>query len=234
MFRRRSPAIHFRCAPEDKGVIAEPVPAKSVMPDWLKKLPPVDEARLCARDNGQTVKRCLPFLDAMTTGYILPLAATVRLEIKDEGRTVDAGWEFDRTMVSPHGPHQVSGNPREPRPPCKFHNYWTIETPPGWSCLFVPCLNRYNPLFDVVAGVVDTDLYRAQIHFPFFATGPDGVHTIEKGTPLVQIIPFPRKSRELAFRVATETENESQDRRRIHRNTLAGASWYRREVRAGR
>ena len=45
-------------------------------------------------------------------------------------------------MVSNHSPFQVAGNPHEPRPPMKFHNYWTIRTPPGWSCLFLPPLNR--------------------------------------------------------------------------------------------
>ena len=97
-------------------------------------------------------------------------------------------------MVSNHGPHQVAGNPKEPSPPCKFHNYWTIRTPPGWSCLFVPPLNRSGQPFECVAGVVDTDTYAAHIHFPFFATAPDGLYIIEKGTPLVQIIPFRRDS----------------------------------------
>ncbi|GEM_PF-6275835 len=117
----------------------------------------------------------------MTTGYILPLAATVRLEVRDGGRTLDAGWEIDKTMISNHNPHQVTGNPREPRPPCKIHNYWTIKTPPGWSCLFVPPLNRPNPVVEIVAGVVDTDTYQSLIHFPFFATADDGVYTLERG-----------------------------------------------------
>jgi hypothetical protein len=45
-FRTRDAVISFRCAPEDKGVIAEPVPAKSVLPDWFRKLPPVDKTQL--------------------------------------------------------------------------------------------------------------------------------------------------------------------------------------------
>src|SRR5688572_29959675 len=85
----RSPAsIRFLCKPEDHGVIAEPVPAKTVLPDWFRKLPPVDKQQTSATNSGLTIKRCMPFLDAMTTGWILPLAASVRLDIKDEGRTV--------------------------------------------------------------------------------------------------------------------------------------------------
>ncbi len=51
-----------------------------------------------------TIKRCMPFLDALQVGWILPLAATVRLEVKDGGQTVDAGWEFDKVMVSNQAP----------------------------------------------------------------------------------------------------------------------------------
>ena len=71
--------------------------------------------------------------------------------IRDNGCTVDAGWDFDRELVSNHGPYQVAGNPKDPRPPCKFHNYWTIVTPPGWSCLFIPPVNRPHPVFEVSA-----------------------------------------------------------------------------------
>ncbi|TIL70229.1 MAG: hypothetical protein E5Y81_17365, partial [Mesorhizobium sp.] len=101
--QKTSRSIRFSCRPEDHGVIAPPVAAKTVLPDWFRKLPPVDAQQASATNNGLTVKRCMPFLDAMTTGWILPLAATVRLEIKDGGSAVDAGWEFDRVMVSNHG-----------------------------------------------------------------------------------------------------------------------------------
>jgi hypothetical protein len=228
------PTIQFLCRPEDLGVIAEPRPAKSVMPDWFRKLPPVDKSQLAPTNNGQTVKRCMPFLDAMTTGWILPLAADVRLEIKDGGKTVEAGWEFDRVMVSNHGAHQVAGNPKEPRPPCKFHNYWSIRTPPGWSALFLPPLNRGGQIFECVAGVVDTDTYTAHIHLPFFATAPEGIYTIEKGTPLVQVIPFRRGEVAIEADIRAEDGGEARERERVFRNTIAGAGWYRRHARAAR
>lgn len=230
------PRISFVCAPEDKGVIAEPVPAKASLPDWFRRLPAVDGATVSATNNGLTVKRCMPFLDAMTLGFILPLAATTRLEIRDGGKTVEAGWEFDKVMVSNHGSHQIAGHPMADRPPMKFHNYWTIMTPPGWSCLFVAPLNRPSLPVDVIAGVVDTDSYHALINFPFIATGDDGVHVLEKGAPLVQVIPFKRADAALmpSFSVRAETRPESEARERIRRNTLASESWYRKFARAKR
>jgi hypothetical protein len=240
------PTIDFVCSPEDKGVIAEPVAAKTVLPDWFRRLPAVDGAAVSATNNGLTVKRCMPFLDAMALGFILPLGATTRLEIKDGGKTVEAGWEFDKVMVSNHGSHQVSGHPLSDRPPMKFHNYWTIKTPPGWSCLFVAPLNRPSLPVEIVAGVVDTDSYHSLINFPFFATGGDGVHTIEKGTSLVQVIPFRRADTALTpvldrgpaevlqLAVRAEQSEESAERERIRRNTLAGEGWYRKFARARR
>lgn len=233
-FQRMKPVIEFRCTAEDKDVIAEPVPSKAHLPDWFRKLPAVDKQHVTATDNGLTVKRCMPFLDAMTTGWIIPLAATVRLDIRDEGKTVNAGWEFDKVMVSNHHAYQAAGNAHEPRPPCKFHNYWTVSTPPGWSCLFVPPLNRPHAVFEVLSGVVDTDTYQSLIHFPFIATGKDGVHVLEKGTPLVQVIPFRREDASVKAVIRCENDAEAMRREKILRSTQAGEGWYREAARAKR
>ena len=232
--RRAHRRVEFLCAPEDKGVIDEPVPARTEHPAWFRRLPGIDAAELRASNHGLTVKRCLPFVDALNTGWLLPLAATVRLEISDEGRQVEAGWEFDTEMVSPHGAFQAAGNPYEPRPVLKFHNPWTIRTPPGWSCLFVPPLNRPGGLVEVLSGVVDTDTYVAPVNLPFVALAGDWVHTLAKGTPLAQVIPFRRDTVALHGIVRAESDEEADERERIRRSTLAGAAWYRRNARAAR
>jgi hypothetical protein len=233
MFRRRS-VVEFLCRPEDKGIIAEPVPAKSVVPTWFRRLPGIDKSQLSATNNGITVKRCLPFVDALTAGWIVPLAAAVRLEISEGGRTVSAGWEFDREMVSNHNAFQVAGSPYAPHPPMKFHNHWTIRTPKGWSCLFLPPINRPNGTIEVLSGLVDTDIYRSPINFPFVAIAPDGVHTLEKGTPLVQVIPFRRADVDIEASIRAETKEEGEERERIRRSTRAGAGWYKRHAGAAR
>jgi hypothetical protein len=235
LFSRRPPKIRFLCAAEDHGVIAPPVLARSYLPDWFRRLPAVDEAVASMTDTGLTIKRCMPFLDAMGSGWVLPLAATVRLDIRDGGRAVEAGWDFDRPMVSNHAAHQVTGHPWGDRPPRKFHNYWTIVTEPGWSCLFVDPLNRPNGVFEILAGVVDTDSYRSLIHFPFFANGPDGLHVIEKGSPLVQVMPFERAAViSGSAEIRAETAEEAAERERVRRNTRSVSGWYRTEARARR
>jgi hypothetical protein len=231
---KSSPQIEFLCRPEDKGVIAEPLPAKSALPAWFRSLPGVDDSQVSATNNGLTVKRCMPFLDALSLGWIIPLAATVRIEIREAGREVTTGWEFDREMVSNHAPFQVAGNPFEPRPPMKFHNYWTVRTAKGWSCLFLPLLNRPADIVQVFSGVVDTDEYVSPVNFPFVATAPDGVYTLPKGTPLVQVVPFRRDAVNSETPIRSETVEESRLREKIQRSVKAGEGWYRDHARARR
>jgi hypothetical protein len=237
LFRKHDPVpvLTFTCERKDEGVIAPPLAAKSYTPDWFRRLPAVDETRVSPTDTGLTVKRCMPFLDAMHTGWLIPLAATVRLKVSEGGSKVDAGWEFDRPLVATHGMHQVRGNAiGGNRPPMKFLNYWTIRTTPGWSCLFVDPLNRPNGLFQIVAGIVDTDTYTAPIHFPFFATAPDGLHEIAKGSPMVQVIPFRRETTHLAAEIRSETEAEADARQKVRRLTDSTPGWYRTDARAPR
>ncbi len=78
------------------------------------------------------------------------------------------------------------------------------------------------------------DTYRSLIHFPFVATAPDGVHTLEKGTPLVQCIPFRRETAAIEGEIGPETKDEAETRERIRRLTGAGEGWYRTEARAKR
>jgi len=111
--------VRFVCDPRDDGVIA-PLFRQSYILDWFRKLPAVEESRVSPTDARLTTKRSMQFLDAMNTGWIIQVAATVRLDVRDNGRTEEAGWDFDRTMVGFHGEHQVRGNAKAPRAACKF------------------------------------------------------------------------------------------------------------------
>lgn len=70
------------------------------------------------------------------------------------------------------------------------------------------------------------------VNLPFVATASDGVHTMEKGTPLVQVIPFRRADAAMKGTVRAETGEDRENRNRIHRSTLAEEGWYRRHPRA--
>jgi hypothetical protein len=60
------------------------------------------------------------------------------------------------------------------------------------------------------------------------------VHVIEKGVPLVQVIPFRRAGAVISGEVRAERANEGQEREIIYRNTIAASGWYRKFARAVR
>jgi hypothetical protein len=98
----------------------------------------------------------------------------------------------------------------------------------------VPPLNRHGGPIEPLAGVVDTDTYASEIHFPFLATAGDGLYTVERGTPLVQVIPFRRDDAQLPGAVRAEAPPEAAERKRIFRSTVAADGWYRLHARARR
>ena len=55
-------------------------------------------------------------------------------------------------------------------------------------------MNRIEPRFDIIPGVVETDTYITLINFPFILTKRDKQFLIKKGEPMVQVIPFKRES----------------------------------------
>tara|TARA_R110000822_G_scaffold91624_1_gene211160 strand:- start:5089 stop:5841 length:753 start_codon:yes stop_codon:yes gene_type:complete len=187
-----------------------PKPASHFVPDWYKEVKhSLDE---------HTVKGCMPFLDSLTAGYIITFPQDMRVEKKITERGEEFFWSFaysktslnplavnvnTRLMESMHTPNQLGSK-------CPYHkvnnetngylkvmNPWTIKTPPGYSCLFLPPLNNPDFRFQVISGIVDTDLFDQPVNLPIIT---NTLHKdiedclIKKGTPLAQVIPFKREN----------------------------------------
>lgn len=187
--------VHFRCDQSHIGVFPEPVPAVRKAPSYYKNIKP----QTTPHPASTTVKRCVPFLDALSAGYIIPLWADVFVTAKDGTISID----FPKTLpmresLGSHGYQQIENHPMAETPygkiPLKFINPWLVETEPGISCLFTAPLNHMETRFKLLDGIVDTDTYYNNVNFPFIWTGGDGTFTLAKGTPLVQVIPFRRES----------------------------------------
>ena len=188
-----------------------PIPAKLNIPSWFKELNHTVEQR--------TVKGCMPFLDALTSGYILrmPQDLAIRHNVKDdEGKPIAAhlsaaslsgmfanvkGLNINNDSIQTHDPSQLGKCPFHEKnknlPYHKILNPWRIKTPPGYSCLFMPIQNNQDDRFYPITGIVDTDTFISEINFPIVINGdkyPVLDTVIKKGTPYVQIIPFKRES----------------------------------------
>ena len=71
--------VTFRCPPELEAVLPRPVPAVLGLPDWFKDMPQKAFSALLQEEQ-LTVKKCPPFIDAMTYGFLIPLVADLRVE----------------------------------------------------------------------------------------------------------------------------------------------------------
>jgi len=222
----KTPEIEFLCLEEDWQVIPPPIPAKKFIPDWYKALP------MKLGDKGltsSTIKRCNPFLDALSLGWIIPSAADVSFTSNEDCSRITYRWNFNKTMIEEHNPAQItspkSPNPLMPKRPLKYMNYWFIKPSPGYSVLFVPPLNRVDPRLTFFSGFVDSDKYFERVNFPFVFSEPNFSGIIPAGTPLVQAIPIQRSSiiKENTIRPATPAEvkeNELLRRKRASHESV--------------
>jgi hypothetical protein len=72
--------LTFRCPPGLEAVLPRPIPAVTGLPDWFKTMP-LKTFNPTMGGETQTVKKCPPFIDAMTYGFPIPLA--IDLEVRD-------------------------------------------------------------------------------------------------------------------------------------------------------
>jgi hypothetical protein len=179
-------------------VVSSPVPAKSIIPDWYKKLSrKTDKSFLWRTPTGNsnlTIKSCVPVLDAMSSGYIITLSADI-YATRDERYSQRLMWDATRTLVSEHGSMQY-GDMVAPegyeKNPYKWETDWIIKTPKKYSLLFIHPHYRFDLPFITLPGLVDTDKYGLPLNLPFFLK-EDFEGLIPKGTPIAQVIPIKRE-----------------------------------------
>jgi len=185
----------IKFCPVDKEmakVWPHPKPANHFIPEEYKKLERHKDGNL----HTPTIKTCMPFLDAMGSGYIIPFDQDYIIDPTEKEFSVtpanreknDIGYH-DKVQV-PKEWHNKTGEYAG-----KFINKWLITTPPGYSCLFTQPMNRFGEdRFLLINGVVDTDTYINTINFPFILIKRDKQFLIKKGDPMAQVIPFKRES----------------------------------------
>jgi len=193
-----------------KEIEPSPKPASQFAPKWYKETPKYDSIWGGSRelldfvknrqgDTGyhMTFKMCQPFLDAMTSGYMITLPATVVVSqiIDQDGISrpkLDWNTSFDladlqNPLVAARFPTPSGHN----KDLFRWLNNWKIETPPGYSCLIVHPVNRYDLPFHTVTGFVDTDKQPNALILPFVVrAGFEG--EIPVGTPIAQVFPIKR------------------------------------------
>lgn len=228
MFQITTPTIQFLTHEKNKGIIPEPYPAAQYMQNWYKKL----SHRVGTKGlHTGTVKRCAPFLDAMSLGYIIPLAGDIEVQMSEDGATVNTESEFYEKIIGLHSNFQLGDDhPSRPSPALKFSNFWAIKVPRGWSVLFVSPLNRPDSRFECFSGVVECDKYFNYINFPFFMKDLNFSGIIPQGTPMVQAIPFKRSGVKTKHSIGDATVKDVVELEKTSRSLKAHESYYRDSI----
>jgi len=193
-------ALTFRCPAELEGLLPPPVSGARGLPGWFKAMPPVVFSELMSGET-ETVKRCPPFIDAMSQGFLIPLWCDVTVDrgelTWDHDLPTGRDVSFPRAPIGFHDPVQMTGAPMSDpdRFLIKFHNLWTIEAPEGYALLFTHPVNRLDLPFTTFTGMVDCDRYlHSWIHFPAYWHDMDFQGVLAKGTPIAQCFPVKRET----------------------------------------
>jgi hypothetical protein len=228
--------ITYRCPPELAQVLPRPIPAVLGLPDWFKAMPQKAFSSVLQTEQ-MTVKKCPPFIDAMTSGFLVPLIADLRVEngTFSWDRDVPSGalMNYSRSPIDFHDNSQLSGTPffDEDRFVIKFTNFWTFEVPAGYSLLITHPFNRHDLPFVTLTGLVDADAYRDNfINFPAHWRDFEFTGVLPRGTPVAQCVPMRRDAWTARFECI---EGEAVGRlQELSRAVLQETGVYRHRFRA--
>lgn len=199
-----------------------PLPTKKIVPEWFKKIPNYYD--LGNKYDYQTVKKCMPFLDTLTSGYIIFNEADIAFWENTEGAV---NWSYNKDVlgivdklrigINTHSIPQYSDKmyyANEYEFGFKYVNPWTIKTPKNYSCLFTNPFNSEEREIRILDGIVDTDEYDSPVNFPFFLKkikNPHEPFILKKGTPIALVFPFQRDSWKMKVKKTTKKEKEKSE-----------------------
>jgi hypothetical protein len=211
---------------EDKAI--QPEPAKLHLPEWYKKIP----LKLKHDRVGLTIKACMPFQDSLMAGYILknPIDQQFNFLTPDEDGNEHISVDINKQLaylqhnqlfyninagIETHPIEQLGGTEggcpfvkmNADRAFYKIINPFSMILPPGYSVLFCPLINRPEPRFTVLSGIVDEG-YDLPTNFPIVLR-KKGTWLLKKGEPIVGVIPFKREKWKMNIKIKNKEQYES-------------------------
>ena len=214
-----------------------------IIPNWYKDIPSKTKLKSTDEKEDLTIKRCIPVLDAFTTGYFLVTTEDYyfKYDAEKEFSQVRGGHNISHKAITMHPMSQLGDMPFSPefiKYAFKWNNQYLIKTPPGYSVLFTHPINKPELPFYTLSGVVDTDAYIMPVLFPFLMKNNfSGV--LPAGTPVVQIIPFKRDDWKAnaydnpgdKFSLLAKKYYDEYERERYDMNGEAMGGMYKRDYR---
>jgi hypothetical protein len=217
----------------DKQKEIVPKPAKHYMPEWWKTDIPKQNKK--DRYEAFNVGKCPSFPDYFSQGFVIPMWADtiVSFDPKTKNWFTDSGRnEFFRVDSHPTSQFVDHVKPSfmgiDGQNVFKLITPWRIITPPGWSLLQLPLFYNFNKEWSIMPGIVDTDIWH-EVNQQLLYHGNGEQIFIEKGTPLVQYIPFKRSKSKITVRHQTEKDKIRFNKAEFnYQSSLGGFGFYRK------
>ncbi len=174
-----------------------PLPASKIVPEWYKNIPVAltKVPGYIDNDGVPSIKRCMPVLDYMTSGYVLRNSYEINVWPFEKDSIKSFQLECNKkNYVGAHPYHQA---PTSEMNGTKNHYFkinqeWLIRTPPGYSCLIYQPHYLFRKEFQMFPAIVDTDKHDDFIGL-IGLINTDKEFTIPPGEPLVVVFPFKRE-----------------------------------------
>lgn len=220
-----------------EGYIPHPELAIKNIPEWYRTHERyTDDGTI--QKNGtmrHTVKKCMAIFDSITSGYLLKFPVDIFLDATGKRIVYNQANAEEQGIISMHTPEQVKGMPFDRDiymdEVFRVHPQWLIKTETGYSSMFFHPMFHENLPFKTISGVIDTDGFMSDGAFSILVKkGFKGV--INKGTPLIQVVPFKREEFSIEVGKFEEYENEVKEHRmkvRSHfENGYKNEAWHRK------
>jgi hypothetical protein len=228
--------IEFIAASKDAEIfVPHPKPAKLYAPKWYKDIK--QDKGINTDLNGDAVdsgalKRCMPFLDGLTSGYIQETWTDIH--IKRENGLINYTYPLGPEIINIRD--SVSIDISDIYYPLEFiwKIMWFPKLPKGWSMLFTSPTNRLDLPFTSLTGVMDSDHFNHASpnggNYPFYVHR-DFEGIIPAGTPMYQMIPIKRErweSSALDFNLDESLRKMSEIKKFIY-NGYKNKFWQKKE-----
>jgi hypothetical protein len=193
--------VEFKIKEEYYGVVPEPVPSTKKMPKWYSEMPLNEEDEYGTDITNKTAKACMPFFEATTRGWMLPLPADVKFRVTDDELNVEVNNLGGCDVVEPQGTSPYGNNPlvNGSHYPIELQTPWHVDAPDDYMAWVLPPLNRHE--FDIYdhfkpySGIFNADKTFRQLGIVGLLD-LDNIHNvrIKSGTPIAQVVFMHRDS----------------------------------------
>lgn len=187
--------------PDLVDIFPEPELASKNVPNWYREQPSLinnDDSTYNTGHLHLTVKKCQAFFDSMAAGYILKLPTDLYIDTTDGKLEFVIPAEMQEhygQLIAHHSTEQVSHYPIDHNiyvnHVLRIHPTWMVQTPEGYSTLYVNPIHQPPLPIKIVEAIIDTDKFWSDGHISFFVhKNFKGV--LKQGTPIMQVIPIKR------------------------------------------